>query len=87
MSRFKLPDDPVSSQWRGHAHKRKIMMQSFGFDVATDSRMGEQRAEFRAEYKLSVYLSEEQRLLAHAIARDKKFLRSFIPNGKGKHAP
>src|SRR6266516_1994259 len=33
VSRLELPDAPVSGEWRGHAQKREIVMQSCKIDV------------------------------------------------------
>src|SRR6185436_17533388 len=54
-------------------------------DIATDVGMKQQRIELGSEDELPVYLCIKQRLLPHAIAREKQFLPTRIPDREGKH--
>src|SRR5712691_5413766 len=69
MSRFQFLDCPISGEWRGHAHKREIIVNSLAVNVATDIRMKQQRAKLRTEYELAIDLRVKERLLTDAVAR------------------
>src|SRR6266852_7686834 len=86
MAGFKFPDRAIGGQRRGDANEREIVMNRFKIDVAADLGVKQQRAEFRSKDQLSVDLRVQERLLADAIARQKKRFRLLVPNGKGKHA-
>src|SRR5690349_23924087 len=62
------------------------MIKCLGLNVATHIRMQQERAEFRSEDQLPVDVSVQQRLFTDAIAREKQFLRAFVPDREGKHA-
>ena len=48
--------------------------------------MEQESTELGTEDKLAVHIRIEQRLFADAIAREKQFLSSFVPNRKRKHS-
>src|SRR5713101_4946430 len=86
MARFELSDGAIRRQRRRHANEREIVMECFEVHVAADGWMLKQRAEFGTENQLAVHLRVKQRLLAHAIARQKKRPRSLVPNCEREHA-
>src|SRR5712664_2276727 len=86
MAWLKLANRAISRQWRGHANEREIIVKRFKVDVAADGWMFEQGAEFRTKNQMAVHLRVKQRLLADAIARQKKRLGSLVPNCKREHA-
>jgi hypothetical protein len=62
------------------------MVQRLWFDLTTDLRMQQQRAEFRGEEELAIDLGIQQRLFPDPVASDKQFLSALVPNGKREHA-
>src|SRR5229473_6438598 len=86
MAWLKLANRAISRQWRGHANEREIIVKRFKVDVAADGWVFEQGAEFRTKNQMAVDLCVKQRLLADAIARQKKRLGSLVPNCEREHA-
>src|SRR6266852_4567678 len=86
MARFEFSDRAEGCQRRGHAYEGEIIVKRFEVDVAANGWMLEQRAELGTENQLAVHLCVKQRLLAHAVARQKQRLGSLVPNCKREHA-
>src|SRR5712692_5201509 len=86
MARFEFSDRAIRGQGRRDANECEIIVKRFEVDVAADGWMLEQRAELRTKNQLAVDLCVKQRLLADAIARQKKRLGSLVPNCEREHA-
>ena len=72
MTRLEFFDCAIGGQRRGHANKRKVMMNGFKVYFAADVRMCQQSHELRTENQFAVDFGIEQRLLAHPVAREKE---------------
>src|SRR5882762_10186169 len=85
MAGLEFANRLVRSQRRRNTGEGEIMMNRFIVYVPADVRVLEQSHEFGSKGELAFELRVQQRFLSHPIAREKKRLRSLIPDRKGEH--